>query len=180
MHRLRAVRRRVRLDHGAIKKPPGLIRYGSQTTLETQKKTRILRPRVVIYPILLGALLVALVALGGRSHDAEVTVLRGIGEPFAITAAGVTDQLRVKVRNRSDHAERYQIEITDPTVRLIAPENPLDVAAGAQRTTAVFVVAPREAFVNGRHEIVVRITDTHGLRVDVPYRLVGPEPEARP
>src|SRR4051812_12971511 len=43
-----------------IKKPRGLIRYGAQTTLETQRPTRILRPRVVIYPVLLAVLLGAL------------------------------------------------------------------------------------------------------------------------
>src|SRR5690242_3744534 len=45
-----------------IKKPLGLIRYGSQIALETHEKSRILRPRVVVYPVLLAVLLGALVA----------------------------------------------------------------------------------------------------------------------
>jgi cytochrome c oxidase accessory protein FixG len=163
-----------------VKKPVGLIRYGSQTTLETRKKTSILRPRVVIYPILLAGLLVALVVVGGARHDAEVTVLRGIGAPFTLDGDQVTGVLRVKVQNRSSEHERYRIELEGaPAVRLIAPENPLEVASGAQRTTTVFAVAPKSEFVAGRRELVVRVSDEHGTNTDVPYRLLGPE-ESKP
>jgi hypothetical protein len=65
-------------------------------------------------------------------------------------------------------------------VKLIAPENPLDVQAGAQRTTAVFIVAERASFPAGRRDIKVRISDEHGFMTEVPYRLVGPTPEASP
>jgi cytochrome c oxidase accessory protein FixG len=164
-----------------VKKPLGLIRYGSQKTLETQQKTRILRPRVVIYPLVLGALLVALVVLGGTRRDAEVTVLRGIGAPFSLAAEQVTGELRVKVQNRSGASEQYRIELLGaPGARLIAPENPLDVAAGAQRTTAVFVVAPRTDFSTGRRDVVVRVSDRQGHDYDVPYRLLGPAEETKP
>ncbi len=164
-----------------VKKPPGLIRYGSQTTLETQRKTRILRPRVVIYPLVLGVLLVALVVFGGARHDAEVTVLRGIGAPFSLDHEQVTGELRVKVQNRSGEAEQYRIELLGaPQARLIAPENPLDVAAGSQRTTAVFVTAPRNEFVAGQRAVVVRVSDRQGHVYDVPYRLLGPTEETKP
>jgi cytochrome c oxidase accessory protein FixG len=163
-----------------IKKPLGLVRYGSQTVLEARQKTRVLRPRVVIYPILLGVLLAALFAFGSERHLAELTVLRGIGAPFTLDGDQVTSELRIKVQNRSEHSERYQLEIVaNPPVRLVAPENPLDVAAGAQRTTAVFVVAPRTSFTLGRREISVRVSDGHGLELVSPYRLLGPQ-EATP
>jgi len=164
-----------------IKKPLGLVRYGSQTTLETQQKSRILRPRVLIYPALLVALLTALVALGAKPREVEVTVLRGIGAPFTADAAEVTNELRIKVHNRTERHESYRIEVpVTPPIRLIAPENPLDVAAGAQRTTAVFVVADRGSFVAGRREIMVRVSDSRGSLTSVPYRLLGPTAEARP
>jgi cytochrome c oxidase accessory protein FixG len=164
-----------------IKKPLGLIRYGSQTTLETQKKTRILRPRVLVYPVLLAILLAGLVATGATPTQVEVTVLRGIGAPFTTDGELVTGELRVKVHNRGSQAHSYRLEVVaSPPVRLIAPENPLDVAAGAQRTTAVFVVAPRHSFVAGRREIAVRVSDGKGFSLDAPYRLLGPSAGARP
>jgi cytochrome c oxidase accessory protein FixG len=164
-----------------IKKPVGLIRYGSQATLEKHAKSRVLRPRVVIYPILLGVLLAALVALGATRKPAEVTVLRGIGAPFTLAGDTVTGELRIKVQNRSGAEASYRLELaSDPMVKLIAPENPLDVAAGAMRTTAVFAVAPRSAFQFGRREVTVRVSDGKGFSIDVPYRLVGPEQENMP
>jgi cytochrome c oxidase accessory protein FixG len=164
-----------------IAKPVGLIRYGSQTTLETQKPTRMLRPRVVIYPVLLAALLVGLIVAGSAPKAAEVTVLRGIGAPFTTDGELVTGELRVKVQNRGQQSARYRIEVvTTPPVRLIAPENPLEVSAGGQRTTGVFVVAPKRDFVAGRREITVRVSDGAGFSVDAPHRLLGPTAEARP
>jgi cytochrome c oxidase accessory protein FixG len=164
-----------------VKKPLGLIRYGSQKTLETQKKTRILRPRVVIYPVLLAALLAALFAFGAVRHDADVTVLRGVGAPFTLDRDEVTGELRIKVQNRSGHDEQYRLSLVGaPQVKLVAPENPLAVAAGAQRTTAVFAVAARSEFSAGRREILVRVSDSQGQNVDVPYRLLGPTEENKP
>jgi hypothetical protein len=164
-----------------IGKPAGLIRYGSQQTLETRTPGRLLRPRVVIYPLALGVLLSALVAFGWERKQAEVTVLRGIGAPFTLRGELVTGELRVKVRNRSDRAARYQIRIeANPALELIAPENPLEVAAGAQRTTTLFAVAPRSSFAFGRREVTVRVSGPSGLVAEVPYRLLGPTDEGSP
>ena len=80
------------------------------------------------------------------------------------------------MQNRGAEGRRYRLEIlASPPVTLIAPENPLDVAGGAHRTTALFVVAPTNSFHAGRREIVVRVADDHGFTADTPYRLVGPE-----
>jgi len=163
-----------------IKKPLGLIRYGSQVELEARARAstpaRFFRPRVVIYSVLLAGLLVSLVTLAGTRQPAEVTVLRGLGAPFTVEQGLVTGALRVKVQNRGAEARRYRLEIVaSPAVTLIAPENPLDVTAGAHRTTAVFVVAKADSFHAGRREISVRVADDHGFSADIPYRLVGPE-----
>src|SRR5690606_9851180 len=40
-----------------LHKPTGLIRYGSQTWFETHTPSRLLRPRVLAYPVLLVALI---------------------------------------------------------------------------------------------------------------------------
>jgi cytochrome c oxidase accessory protein FixG len=164
-----------------VKKPLGLIRYASQTQLETRQPTRILRPRVLIYPALLAVLLTTLVTVGSTRPDTEVTVLRGLGAPYTVAGETVTGELRIKLVNRKDGARSYRLSLVGaPDVRLIAPENPLDVRASAQRTTAVFAVAPRSAFANGRREISVRVNDEHGFDTTVPYRLLGPFPGVAP
>jgi cytochrome c oxidase accessory protein FixG len=164
-----------------IGKRSGLIRYGSQTTLETQEKTPIWRTRVAIYTALLAVALGSLVVFASVKSQAEVTVLRGIGAPFTLRGNDVISELRVKVRNRDAGPRNYRLSlVAAPTLQLIAPANPLDVAAGAQRTTAVFAVAPRESFAAGVRNIQVRVSDEQGFSIDVPYRLLGPEPGATP
>jgi cytochrome c oxidase accessory protein FixG len=164
-----------------IDKPLGLIRYGSPITLETQQSTRILRPRVVIYSVFLLALVGALIGLGARGQSAEVTVLRGLGAPFELNGADVTGALRIKIQNRSDVARKYAIEVVaSPPLKLIAPENPVEVAPGAQRTTTVFTVSSASSFVAGTRPIQVVVADGDGFSANVPYRLVGPATGATP
>jgi len=184
-----------------IKKPLGLIRYGTQATLDSRPlssspsaapssarsssprssvpsagPSRGPRPRVVIYSVLLAVLLVSLVTVAATRKPAEVTVLRGLGAPYTEANELVTGALRVKVQNHGSEARHYRVEVvSSPPVTLIAPENPLEVAGGGQRTTGVFVTAPRGSFLAGKRAVVVRVSDEQGFSVDVPYRLVGPE-----
>lgn len=180
-----------------IKKPLGLIRYGSQATLDPRPPSsssspvassspppgpsRLLRPRVVIYSVLLAGLLISLVTLAATRKPAEITVLRGIGAPYTVENGLVTGALRVKVQNRGNAPRHYRLEVvTSPPVTLIAPENPLEVAGGGQRTTAVFVVAQAGSFHSGRRDVMVRVSDEQGFSSDTPYRLVGPSEEEAP
>jgi hypothetical protein len=88
----------------------------------------------------------------------------------------VVNQIRIKVRNRSAAEQRYHVALSDlPTAQLIAPEDPLPVQAGQQRTTSVFVLAPRGAFLHASRAVHFRVTDDHGYRADFPYELLGPE-----
>jgi polyferredoxin len=159
-----------------IHKPRGLIRYAAQEGLETRTATRLLRPRVVVYAAILVALLVALVATAGMRGRAEVTVLRGIGAPFEMQGGLAVNQIRVKIRNRADEHRRYRIELLDaPGARLIAPENPLDVAANEQRSTSLFVMAEPSSLPRGRRAVKFRMSDGKGFSAIVPYQLLGPE-----
>jgi len=159
-----------------IHKPVGLIRYASQDTFDSGRKATLLRPRVVVYSVLLLALLVMLTSAFLAKPGAEVTILRGIGAPFTENGSQVVNQIRVKVRNRSSAAQNYHVALTDlRAAQLIAPEDPLLVPAGEQRTTSVFVLAPREAFSHAQRAVHFRVTDGHGYRADIPYQLLGPE-----
>ncbi|HEX5101531.1 MAG TPA: cytochrome c oxidase accessory protein CcoG [Polyangiaceae bacterium] len=159
-----------------IKKPRGLVRYAAQQSLEGGTPARLVRPRVLAYAALLAVLVVALVATARTRGDAEVTVLRGLGAPFEMREGLAVNQIRVKVRNRSDAPRRYRIELFDaPGARLIAPENPFEVAADAQRSTSVFVMADPKSLFHGVRNVRFRVSDGAGYSSIVPYRLLGPE-----
>jgi cytochrome c oxidase accessory protein FixG len=159
-----------------IDKPAGLIRYASQDALQTGKKSPVLRTRVVIYSILLLGLVATLTTSLLAKPLAEVTILRGIGAPFSESGELIVNQIRVKIRNRADAAQSYHIEIVGlDGGQLIAPEDPLLIAAGEQRSTSVFVMAPKTAFLHGSRAVHFRVTDNHGHRAEYPYQLLGPE-----
>jgi len=171
-----------------VKKPLGLIRYASQSSL-AGGTPRIARVRLVAYALLLIGLIGALVALGSGREGPDVTVLRGIGAPFVLQGDGVRNQVRVKVENREKEPGRYRLQVLCGTTELVEPsslgvtsvipENPLIVDAKARRTTSLFVTTPLEQFQAGKLPIVIRVTDEEGAIVDTPYHLVGPEGEAK-
>ena len=164
-----------------IKKPRGLIRYAGQENLESGLPTRIVRPRIAVYAAVLLVLLVALVATARTREAAEVTIMRGIGAPFEMRDGLSVNQIRVKIRNRADESRRYRIELLDAAgARFIAPENPLEVAAGAQRSTSLFVMAAPASLPNGERAVRFRVTDGEGFSATFPYELLGPQTAPRP
>lgn len=157
-----------------VNRPLELIRYGSQRTLERGAPRRIVRPRVVVYALILGASIAALFVVGARRGDTEITLLRGVGTPYVVDGSGVRNQIRVKVANRAGSDRAYRIELVDaPDLRLVAPENPLPVAAGRSASTSVFVLGAEEA-IDGEREVRFRLTDGNGFEEHVSYKLVGP------
>ena len=159
-----------------IGKPRGLIRYTSRDEISGLPR-KILRARVVLYPLVLVAMLGTLIYLLGTRAEAEITVLRGLGAPYTQTGTGsLLNQVRIRVRNRGAEAARYRISLEAPEgMTMIAPINPLPVRAGELATTSVFVEFPRRLLHDGEIPVTFRIEDEHGFARELPYRLLGPD-----
>ena len=162
----------------ALHKPKGLIRYASQEGLAGRDST-VLRPRVAIYSVALVVVLGALGATLGTRADAEITVLRSSSEPYSVEGDGrVANQVRVKIVNRSHDTQQYSVRVDSLAGGVvIAPELPLSVSPRGQRTTSMFLVAPFAAFHDGRHKVVLHVTNTAGFTRDIPFVLLGPQHE---
>ncbi len=158
-----------------VGKPPGLIRYATQDAL-AGKPAKRLRPRVVIYPLVLALFLGAFVVVLGTRSSADITLLRSTGEPFQLDAEGrVANQIRIRIANRSQQGRSYSIVVEGAeTGTVIAPESPLSIESNKLRTTSVFILLPREAFTQGRRDVTVRISDGKGLDQRLPFNLLGP------
>jgi cytochrome c oxidase accessory protein FixG len=158
-----------------VGKPRGLIRYASRDEL-AGKPRHLLRPRVVLYPAVLVLLLGGFVFTLATRANADVMILRSQAEPFSVEQDGrVSNQIRVKIANRSraDHAYAISVRGADGA-QVIAPESPLTVKAGEQRTTSVFVLLPATAFTGGRRDVIVHVTDRDDYSADSPFNLLGP------
>jgi cytochrome c oxidase accessory protein FixG len=159
-----------------VGKPTGLIRYSSRELLEGHVR-HLVRPRTVLYPLALA------VFLGGFTYAlvtrdaADVTILRGTGEPFTRQDNGmIANQVRIKIANRTRSTHDYRIDVggvAEGTV--IAPQNPLRVEAGASEMTTLFVLLPPRSFDDGERHVTMRVSNSAGFSTTIPYRLVGPE-----
>ncbi len=159
-----------------VGKPRGLVRYTSRDDIDG-KPRKLLRPRVVLYPAALTIAVVAFLYFLATRHDTDITILRGIGAPYAIEADGrVVNQVRVRITNRARENRAYRIELIGADgAELISPENPVPVAPGERRSTSLFIVGPRRLFHDGELCIALKISDGKAYQETVPYTLVGPE-----
>ncbi|MGC4067994.1 MAG: cytochrome c oxidase accessory protein CcoG [Polyangiaceae bacterium] len=156
----------------------GLVRYASQEALrDASAKVKLLRPRVVLYPLLILVFLVLMFTIANKRTVADVTVLRGIGLPYVVVDGKVQNQLRIKVENRRPSASDFRIELVGADdATLIAPENPLRVGPDRREQTSVFVLSDPHRFTRKERPIVIRVSDGLGYVRDTPYKLLGPEP----
>ena len=160
-----------------IDRPLGLIRYTSRDEVEG-KRTGVLRPRVVLYPLAL-ALSVGLLAFNlGTKADTDVTLLRGAGAPFTRQPDGNI----VEPDPGQDHQPHRARAALPPRTGRRARRRAHRAAESARRSpaprpaeTSVFVVVPESRFSDDRLPATVRVTDDGAFTLDTPFELVGPD-----
>jgi cytochrome c oxidase accessory protein FixG len=130
-------------------RPRGLIRYDSQDGL-AGKARRFVRPRVVLYSVLLVAgAVVALVATRKRT-DFEVTLLRLAGEPYAMDAGVVRNSLQLHVVNKRPTPEVYRLEVQPADgMSVVLPMDAIDVPSLSDARVPLFLSVPRDRFQGG-------------------------------
>lgn len=158
-----------------IGRPRGLIRYTSQDTL-AGKGVKLLRPRVVLYPLLLMVVVSMFFVLLASRSSADVTLLRNFGQPY-VTLDGqqVQNTLRLKIVNRSESTQTYRIALESPQgVSVTMMQGPLTLEPGQSETTPIQLVAPFEMFKTGRLDVTLVVSDDSGLAERELVQLKGP------
>ena len=154
-----------------------LIRYSSQNA-DAGERRRLLRPRVVIYPLVI-SLLVALFVVtlfGKQSFDA--VILRNAGQPFTLTDTGeVRNVVRLKTRSRTDAPLALRVSVLEPAgAQLRGAEDGLVLAAEASETFPLTVLADPALFVTGQVPLVLRVEGDDGSAQELRVSLLGPMP----
>jgi polyferredoxin len=157
-----------------VNKPRGLIRYSSQNAIAGQA-FRILRPRVVLYSVLIVGLVTLLTTLILTAAPVDMTVLRNAGRPFVMAADGqVENALHIKLTNRTEQPRTYTLSVVGRDDVKVLSDAKLSLAAGEMRTEPMRLVAPVESFKNGSLDLTIRATADDGVVADRIYRLLGP------
>ncbi len=112
--------------------PRGLIRYSTQHALDHQA-TRVLRPRVLVYGALLGALVVGFVVAIALRSPVSLDVLRDRNTLYKLTDDGNVDNVyTLRILNKSESEQRFHIEAQGASaLTLIPADREYRVASGA-------------------------------------------------
>ena len=160
-----------------IGKPRGLIRYTSERALE-HKNTRTLRPRTVIYMVLLVSLLSAFTLTLSMRSAYDIHVGRSTGEPFTVLQDDrITNRLRFRVRNQLSSPTSFTISAVQPQgteIRLIGV-SPVELETSEMKRIEAFVIIPPEAFdQEASAEGIFHLTFDNGDVEVISFPLLGP------
>lgn len=159
--------------------PRGLIRYSSQEGLEG-KPTKIARPRVIIYAVVLLALAGYFATLLATRTPFAITLLRGMGRPFSVLPTGeVENVVRMKIVNRTDAQQTYRVTALAPASLSIAGEAVITLPPRGVTTEPLHLVAPATAYsdTTGTLTAILEVADSAGTILRPEYRLFGPAPD---
>jgi cytochrome c oxidase accessory protein FixG len=158
-----------------IGKPSGLIRYDSLARLHGQTQ-RLLRPRVIVYSVLLIAAIVGLfVGLGSRP-ELRMALVRPPGAPFAELPGGlVSNHFTLHLHNVSLEPRSFRIAMEGPPgAALIVPVNPVHLEAGEQTRVEAFVNIPAEGASGGKVPLRMQVFDGNQLRAESNTTFLAP------
>ena len=157
--------------------PQGLIRYTTQNAIDA-KATHVLRPRIVVY----GLLLLALVSAWGWgvSHRSSfiAEVLRDRNALYRLASDGsVENSYQLKIVNKTDTPRDFRIAIRPDRDGLRLSPGPLTVTAGSGEVIAVPLTVSAPAPLTGRHALHFTVTPVAGGAMrEVDSSFFGPPP----
>jgi polyferredoxin len=137
-------------------------------------RSRLLRPRVVIYPLILAVVLGLFgLTLAGKG-TADISFLRNRAIPYRVLDSGsVSNVLMVKIANRTREERTYDVTVLE-TEKIRSSDLPLAVPAGESAQATIHVVLPRDQFERGRAQITVRVIGDDGFNREFRQHVLGP------
>ena len=147
--------------------PEGLIRYCSLRSIGGGK-TRALRPRVVLYAVLITALFATLAyKLNGRV-PVDIEVLRDRASLYTAAAGGsISNVYTIKAMNMDSRAHRYLIKTSGiPEAEMAVGRNPVTVKSGEvyQMTLSLTVKGGKMAGRVNNFDFVIEDADDPQVR----------------
>jgi cytochrome c oxidase accessory protein FixG len=101
--------------------PRGLIRYTTQHALD-HEKTRVLRPRVMIYAGLLAALIAGFVIAIALRSPVSLDVIRDRNSFYRVTGDGhVENVYTLRILNKTEHPQRFALEAIGASPLVLIP-----------------------------------------------------------
>ncbi|CAM2007527.1 cytochrome c oxidase accessory protein CcoG [Acanthopleuribacter pedis] len=160
-----------------VNKPPKLIRYTAIADLEGRVR-RFMRPRVIVYLVLVLALYGAGTYLMLFNRGLKFQIVRPPGQSFTLSEADavVSNHFEVKATNRSEAIWTVTTEVP-AGFEVVTPRNPWEIPAEETATLPIFVRKQKTLFnTSGKERAVVTFRDerTGAVLYQTEVTLMGP------
>jgi len=157
--------------------PRGLIRYTTENALESGT-TKILRPRIVIYAVILLALFSSVIVALATRTPLDIDVIRDRNALYRETDEGLIENVySLKVLNKDNQPQRYQLSInSELPLKLLVDQPDINAREGeATEVTARVRIAPENMPSQsiGFEFVLTSVTDPD-ISANEPARMVGP------
>ena len=156
--------------------PRGLIRYTTQRAVDHQK-TRLLRPRVMIYAGLLAALIAGFVVTIALRSPVSLDVIRDRNSLYRLSGNGQVDNVyTLRILNKTERPQRFALEARGAgPLTLIPAAREYLVPSGAVYSVPLRVRrAAYEPLGPETITITVRSLDDPGVHADTEARFLAP------
>ncbi|RYZ72672.1 MAG: hypothetical protein EOP91_07480 [Lysobacteraceae bacterium] len=153
----------------------GLIRYSTQNAIDG-KASRVLRPRIVVYGLLLLGLIAAFAWGIGNRSPLIAEVLRDRNALYRVGADGIDNGYTLKLVNKTDAAQRYRVTLESATAGIaLAAGTPATITAEAEQVLSLPLQVSAPETVRGRHDLRFVIETVDGkTRETVASSFFGP------
>ena len=157
-----------------LKRPQGLVRYDSMHAF-SGGKTQFIRPRIILYSVLLlvGAT-VATISMSGFK-PATVTLVRMTGAPYYLMDNGVRNQYLVRIFNKQTHPQQFTFRVLNAPAGMSTSgiDQPIEVEPLGEQKIMLVAVIPKAA-VHGPFKFDVEVrADKFSITKQVPFLAPG-------
>jgi cytochrome c oxidase accessory protein FixG len=155
----------------------GLVRYSTENAVTQHWKPaqiwgHVLRPRVLVYSAILGAVVLAMVVSLALRTPFKVDIVRDRGALARIALGGnIENVYRLQIMNATERSQQFHIAVSGIPGLVVASEDAFTVGSTQSRWVAVRVQAPYEAASAGSHPIRFDV-QSEGLQAHVAEKSV--------
>lgn len=157
----------------------GLVRYSSLTAFEGGK-TRLVRPRIILYTGLLFLGVAVFAFSASRIEPMRANVLRMQGSPYYVTNNSVRNQFLVRLINKRNEPRTFKLALDGGLPAGLAAagaDAPITIAAQGDELKPLMITLPEKDF-KAPFKLTIVITDTKDGKIyrTKPFEFTGPDP----
>jgi cytochrome c oxidase accessory protein FixG len=163
------------MDH--VNKPKGLIRYTTENQLQNNN-FKIIRPRIIIYSIIL----LFFTSIGSyliyQSKNVQVIFLRGTRSPYQIvknnSGEKIVNHYKVELFYRDKKELKLSFKTNLTAIEIVSPVKNITLQSGRKKMVHVFFKFDKNVLKEGSKNISVTIYDGQKELITKEVALVGP------